>query len=172
MNNTKKVSLYELFIKLFLLFLPITILALVINHNNITRIYLNHEYPNKLPNLHNDINYFINRNDYIDFRKVMGEDFNKIVIIDLNEDDSKDYVSRYIKDNNFKIEFLEENKMRIIRQEAKLDDYQLFLFFKDDVLIRYQEMSKTENYHFNIYKEKVYFKVYKFKSRDRILESF
>lgn len=170
MKNVDKVYLYELYVKLLFLFLPIIILVLLINHNNITRVYLNYEYPHQLPNLHNDINYFINKKDYIDFRKVMREDFNKMIILDLNEDSAIDSISKYIKDNDFEIEFLEENKSRIRRKEAELGDYQLFLFFKDDVLIRYQEMSKTENYFFDIHKEKMYLKTYKFKEKHRILE--
>lgn len=172
MKNLNKLYIYELVTKLFVLLLPIIIVISLANHNNITRIYLNHKFPHQLPNLNNDIIYFLNKNGYIDFRKTMKEEFNKIIVIDLKEDSFKSSISKYIKNNNLKIEFLEENKSKIRRQKATIEDYQLLLFLKDDTIIRYQEMNKLEHYYFDICKEKDYFKIYKFKQRYGMLEPF
>lgn len=170
MKVLNKLYIGELVVILFVLLLPLILIVTLINHNNITRTYLNYKFPYQLPNLNNDINYFINKNGYFNFEEMMKEDFDKIIVINMNEDNMETINSRYKKKDDFIIEFLEENKIQIRKKQMKIEDYQLFLFLKNDIVIRYQEMNKLEHYYFNIIEEKIFFEPFRFTQRKGILE--
>lgn len=162
MKKESSIYLPYIIIRIFILMIPFILILIISNHYYITKYYVNKKYPNQVVSLENDLIHDINKNKYIDLRNSVKEDFDRIIIINLNYNIS-DFTKEYgINFDKLEIELPLDTIRNIAENKEKIEDFQLIMFFNKDKLIRYQELRKSNTYYFPVTKSKEYKNTYIF----------
>lgn len=137
---------------------------LLLKYNyQIRRYSVNKKYPKQVLLLKEDFRHAFNKDNYIDLRNSFKEDFNRIIVINLEYKPSNFNGEYGIKFDELEIELSEKSKANLRKEEYKIEDFQLVMFFNNNELVRYQELKYiNRNYHFPATKSKEYKDVYIF----------
>lgn len=166
MKEEHNIYLPYITIMIFILLAPFIFILIINNRYYINKYYVSKKYPKQVISLEKDLDHYFRKDNYIDLRNSVKEDFNRIIVLDLTYDIS-DFNAKYgIEFDKLEIELSSQTLSDITMGRTEIESFQLVMFFKDDRLIRYQELDCDGPYHFPIKKSKEYKDIYIFTLAD------